>query len=210
MNFSRKKTERSKRDLSEIRRKYLSKIWRKERLLRRYFLFCFHFICCLCVYCNLRFAVFYNHKLKTKKSFFIVAMECDKKKTEEKTLDCIEEELLSSLIDIEKKDETGLDNAVRSVKDPKEAVAIIKECKYVVLPKGQNQKIIYIVVKQGELLKQFKQSDGFFEGAWLSRPNIYFKNRLFKLLSTFWVVKNSSLSSNCFKNNLKINKEVCY
>ena len=92
-------------------------------------------------------------------------MECDKKKTEEKTLDCIEEELLSSLIDIEKKDETGLDNAVRSVKDPKEAVAIIKECKYVVLPKGQNQKIIYIVVKQGELLKQFKQSDGFFEGA---------------------------------------------
>ena len=91
-------------------------------------------------------------------------MECDKKKTEEKTLDYIEY-ILSPLIDIEKKDETGLDNVVRSVKDPKEAVTIIKEYKYVELLKYQNQKIIYIVAKQGELLKQFKQSDEFFEGA---------------------------------------------
>ena len=92
-------------------------------------------------------------------------MECEKKKTEEKTLNYIEDEPLSSLLDIEKKDETGLDDAVRSVKDPKEAVAIIKEYKYVKLLKGQNQQIIYIVAKQGELLKQFKQSDGFLEGA---------------------------------------------
>ena len=83
-------------------------------------------------------------------------MECEKKKTEEKTLNYIEDEPLSSLLDIEKKDETGLDDAVRSVKDPKEAVAIIREYKYVKLLKGQNQKIIYIVAKQGELLKQFK------------------------------------------------------
>ena len=49
---------------------------------------------------------------------------------------------------MEKKDKTGLDDAVKNVKHPK---------------KCQNKKIINIVDQQGELLKRFKESDGLFE-----------------------------------------------
>lgn len=39
----------------------------------------------------------------------------------------IKEELLGSPVDIEKKDETKLNDAVRNAKNPKEAVALIKD-----------------------------------------------------------------------------------
>ena len=43
------------------------------------------------------------------------------------------------------------------------------------LLKVQNKKLMNIVEKQGELLRQFKISDGFFEWVSVSRSNIYFK-----------------------------------
>ena len=56
--------------------------------------------------------------------FLIIAMERDERKTEEKTIHDIKAELLGR-IDIEKKDETGLDDAVRNAKDTIEAVTLI-------------------------------------------------------------------------------------
>ena len=55
-------------------------------------------------------------------------MEHNKRKSEEKkSSDDIKGELLSSLIDIVKKDETGLHDAVRNAENPKETGAMIKE-----------------------------------------------------------------------------------
>ena len=81
--------------------------------------------------------------------------------------------------------------------------------KYEVLLKGANWKIINIVGKQGELLKKFKDSDEFFDGLGLSRSIIYFKISLHKFLYKFPVLKNSTLTSSCFKSNFKMIKKVC-
>ena len=81
--------------------------------------------------------------------------------------------------------------------------------KYEVLLKGANWKIINIVGKQGELLKRFKDSDEFFDGLGLSRSIIYFKISLHKFLCKFPVLKNSTLTSSCFKSNFKMIKKVC-
>ena len=80
-------------------------------------------------------------------------MECDELKTEQKMIDDIKEELFDLFIYTEKKDETGMGNVIRNAKDPKEAVAIIKE--FEELLKGENKRIIKFFVKQGKLLKKF-------------------------------------------------------
>ena len=77
------------------------------------------------------------------------------------------------------------------------------------LLKGANKKIINIVGKQGELLKRFKDEDEFFGCVGLSRSNIYFNMRLFKLSCKFPVLKNSTLTPSYFKSNLKLIKKVC-
>lgn len=87
------------------------------------------------------------------KNIFCYSYATCAKKRLKKLSETIKEELLDSLIDIEKKDETGLEDA----KYPKEAVEIIKE--HQELFKCQNSKIINIVDKQGELLKRFKGPD---------------------------------------------------
>ena len=69
---------------------------------------------------------------------------------------------------------------VKNAKEPKNGISLVK--KYEGLLKGANWKIINIVGKQGELLKRFKDSDGFFSHIGLSRSNTYFKMLLYK----FW------------------------
>ena len=68
--------------------------------------------------------MFQHHKPKIEKRCFF--MECDERKTEDKTIDDIKEEMLCLLIDTEKKNETEIDvkisylgNAVRNAKDVK-------------------------------------------------------------------------------------------
>ena len=56
---------------------YLRYVEKNKHLWKKYFLFCFHFICCWFVYCNLCFAVFYSHKQELKNdSHVIVAIDC--------------------------------------------------------------------------------------------------------------------------------------
>ena len=80
--------------------------------------------------------------------------------------------------------------------------------KYENLLKGTNKKIINIIGKQGELLKRFKEKDEFFNSVGLSKSNIYFKMRLFKFLCKFPVLKNSTLTPNYFRSNMKLIKKV--
>ena len=75
----------------------------------------------------------------------------------------IKDELLDSLVSIDKLDETGLNDVVRNAKDPKEAVAVIKKCKE--LLNGLNKKI-NIVAKQRKLMKILlkNKSNCFYDG----------------------------------------------
>lgn len=72
-----------------------------------------------------------------------------------------------------------MDDAVKYAKDNKEVVVIINKLEHVL--KGQNQKTINIAGQQGELLKQFMQSNVFFEGVGKTRSNIYFKTRFLQV-----------------------------
>ena len=72
--------------------------------------------------------MFYHHKPKIEnRCFFIIAIEYNQRSPGEKPPDDVKDELLSSLINIDNKDEPGLDVALRNAKDPKEGAIIIKE-----------------------------------------------------------------------------------
>ena len=68
--------------------------------------------------------------------------------------------------------------------------------------KGQNK----IVAKQGEQLKKFKESNGFFDGVGLSQSDVYFKLRPFKFLPKYSMLKNSALPSSHLRINFKLIK----
>lgn len=79
-------------------------------------------------------------------------MEHNKRKSVVKIND-VKDELLDALVSIEKTDEIGLNDAIRNAKNRKEAVAVIRKCEE--LSKKQDKRIINIVEKQEELLKEF-------------------------------------------------------
>ena len=65
-------------------------------------------------------------------------------------------------------------------------------------------------MSQGQMLKKFKDTEGFVENVGLSRSTIYFKIRLLrKFLRKYPTLKNSSLSSHYFRNSFKMIKTVC-
>ena len=82
----------------------------------------------------------------------------------------------------------NLNEEVKNAKGLSEGISSVQ--KYENLLKGADKKIINIVGKQGELLKRFKEEDGFFSKVGLSMSIIYFKMRLFKFLCKFPVLKN--------------------
>ena len=92
-----------------------------------------------------------------------------------------------------------LNEGVRKAKYPKEVAIVIK--KHEELIKEQNQRIINIVSKQGELLKRFKELDEYFESVGLSQSNIHFKIRFYRALVMLLVLRNLTLSSNYFKKD---------
>ena len=100
-----------------------------------------------------------------------------------------------------------MNKEVKNAKKPKDGIFSLK--RYEQLLKEANRKINYRVGKQGTLLKRFKEEDEFFDYVGLSRSNIYFKIRLYKFLSKFPVLKNSTLTSSYFKSNFKLSKKIC-
>ena len=68
----------------------------------------------------------------------------------------LKQELLASIIEIkDEEDYSELNEEVKSAKEPKEAISIIK--KYDEHLKGENKKIGNIVGKQGEFLKSLRR-----------------------------------------------------
>ena len=100
-----------------------------------------------------------------------------------------------------------MNKEVKNAKKPKDGIFSLR--RYEQLLKGANRKINYRVGKQGTLLKRFKEEDEFFDYVGLSRSNIYFKIRLYKFLSKFPVLKNSTLTSSYFKSTFKLSKKIC-
>ena len=96
---------------------------------------------------------------------------------------------------------------VKNAKEPKDSIFLIK--KYQDLWKEQAKIYIYIVGKQGKLLKRFKDRDEFFDLIGLSRFNMHFKIGLYKFLCKFPVLKNWTLTSSYFKNNFTLINKVC-
>lgn len=99
----------------------------------------------------------------------------------------IKGELLDSIVNTDKTDETGLNEAVRNAKGPKEVVEKFEE-----LLKKRNKRIINIVVKQREFLKKIKESNH------LSRSNVCFKIRILIFLSKYPVLKKLDASIKLF------------
>ena len=59
------------------------------------------------------------------------------------------------------------------------------------------------------MLKLLKESDGFLDGVALNWSNTFLKIRLFKFLSKFTMLKNSTLPTSCFKTNFKTIWKIC-
>ena len=106
----------------------------------------------------------------------------------------------------DEKDYLEMNEEVKNPKEPKVGISIVK--KYEDLFKGANRKTINIMVKQGELLKRFEDSDEFFYRVGLSRSSIYFKIRLYNFSCKFPILIRSTLTSSYFKSSLKLIKKV--
>ena len=101
-------------------------------------------------------------------------------------------------------DKSGLNEAVGNAKQPNEAIKIRKQ--YELLLQGEYKKIVRMVGKQYELFKKFKESEDFF-----NQIGLKFTLKIMlltKLLTTFLMLRNSSLSPTYFNyNNLKVIKK---
>lgn len=64
-------------------------------------------------------------------------------------------------------------------------------------------------MKEMAAVKRFRELEEFFDTVVLSYSTICFKMSLYKFLSKHPVVKNITVSSNYFKNNLRILMKVC-
>ena len=95
----------------------------------------------------------------------------------------------------------------QNIVDHREVIERIKH--YDDIIKTRNKNTIRYESIQGQILKKFKNSEGYAENVGLSRSTIYFKTGLYKFLKKYSALKNSSLSSHYFRNNFKIIKTVC-
>ena len=104
------------------------------------------------------------------------------KQTIKKHLKFVKQELLASFVEHSdgEEDYSELIEEVRNAKEPQDGIDSAKKCGN--LLKATTKKIINIVGKQSEILKRFRDEDGFFHRLGLSRSNIYFKNSLYKFL----------------------------
>ena len=86
---------------------------------------------------------------------------------------------------------TRLEVAIRPIKQFEEVLMTQK-------------KVIELVIKQGCILKKFKDQDV----VEFSRSTIYFKKRFFKIVIKYTSLQNLTLSISYFKNNFKKIKSI--
>ena len=115
--------------------------------------------------------------------------------------------MLHSLQENDDVEEQGLNETANDVNNSQEVIRITN--RYEDIIKTQNEKAIGYVGKQGELLKEFKDTENFFDHVGQSRSTIYFKIWLYKFLKKYLLLIKSTLQSNYFKNNFKAIEIVC-
>lgn len=108
-----------------------------------------------------------------------------------KTNETVKQELLNSLKENDDLEEPGLDETAYAIMHPLEAVRITNPYKETI--KTQNKRAIGYVGKQGQLLKNFKETENVFENVGQIKSKIYFKIGLYKFL------KKSTLSFQLFE-----------
>ena len=91
----------------------------------------------------------------------MVSKSINKKKTNK----TIKQELLNSLHENDNIEEQELNETANNVNNSQEAIVIIR--RYEDIIKRQNKKSIGYIGKQGELLKQFKDTENFFDNVGL-------------------------------------------
>ena len=121
-------------------------------------------------------------------------------KAQKKTKEIVQKELIDSIKDKYEIEKPELEERVQNITDIAEAIIVIK--KYEEIIRTQEKKIINIAGMQGQLLKEFKDNEIFFETLNQSKSTIYFSINLPKFLKKYPVLKKSTLSSNYFKNIL--------
>ena len=94
-----------------------------------------------------------------------------------KTHEMIKEELLNSLRQNDQAEETEINAA--NITDPIEVIELIN--RYEEIIKTQHERVIGSIFKQGQILKNFKKTENFFDNAGQSRSMIYFKIGNFKI-----------------------------
>ena len=106
----------------------------------------------------------------------------------------MKEELLNSLRESEAVEESDFD--IKNITDQRETIEKIK--RYDKIIKSGSKNTIRYELIQRQMLKTFKDTEGFFENV-----------GLYKFLKKYLASKNSRLSSHYFKNKLKMIKAVC-
>ena len=104
-------------------------------------------------------------------------------------------------------EEQDLNKTASNVNNSQEAVLFIHRYKYII--KTQNKKAIGHIGNQGQLLKEFKDTEHFFDNVAQRNSTIFFKILLYKFLKKYPLPKKSTVQSGYFKNNFKAIKVVC-
>ena len=103
-------------------------------------------------------------------------------------------------------DQTDLDEKDKNMTDCKDPSNTVKQYEKII--NVQNQKVIYIAYKQGEILKKFEEIERFSsitKEAGLCKSTIFFKVNLFKAVTKYPKNQKSAL----FKSNFRRIKTIC-
>ena len=85
-------------------------------------------------------------------------------------------------------EEPGLKERANGITDPAYAIRMIKHYQETI--KSQNKKVINIAERQGQLLKNFKDNEIFFETMGQSKWTIYFKISLYEFSKKYQLLKS--------------------
>ena len=98
-----------------------------------------------------------------------------KSKTKKKTNKSKKPELLNLLKENDDFEDKGVNETVKSVNNSQEAIVLIRRNEDII--KTQNKKAIRYIAKKGELLKNFEDTQNFFDNVGQRKSTIYFKFR---------------------------------
>ena len=130
-----------------------------------------------------------------------------KRIAKEKANESTKRELLNLLQENDDLEDQWVNKTANNVNNSQEAILIIHRYENII--KTHNKNAIGYIVKQGQLLKKFKDAENIFDNVSQGRSTIYFKILLDKFFKKYPLLTKSTLLSSYFKNNFKAIKVVC-